>query len=62
MTSTLTPEDDLTTVSDNLARLLARRRELLPSADDAYVLSELTSIERQITSELIGGPAYDLAA
>jgi hypothetical protein len=62
MTSLIKPEAGLPEAADHLAKLMARRRELLPEADDAYVLSELTSIERQIVAARFGGPAYDLAA
>lgn len=62
MTSALKPEDDRPEVADNLAKLIQRRGELLPAADDAHVLSELTSIEQRIKAIRTGGPAYDLAA
>ncbi len=62
MTSAMKPEADRTEVADHLAMLLQRRGELLPAADDAHVLSELTSLERQIRAARTGTLAYDLAA
>jgi hypothetical protein len=62
MTSATKPEADQSEVADHLAKLIQRRGELLPTADDAYVLSELTSIEQRIKAVRTGGPAYDLAA
>jgi hypothetical protein len=61
MTSATTPDGDRSEVDDDLARLLQRRSELLPSADDAQVLSELTTIERRISAARTGARAYDLA-
>ncbi|HET8980144.1 MAG TPA: hypothetical protein VFN87_18470 [Solirubrobacteraceae bacterium] len=62
MTSVMKPEADQSEVADHLAQLIRRRGELLPAADDAHVLSELTSIQRQINAARTGIPAYDLAA
>jgi hypothetical protein len=62
MTSSRNTEADRTEVANNLAQLIARRLELLPSADDAHVLSELTTIERRIRAAHTGAPAYDLLA
>jgi hypothetical protein len=62
MTSAMKPEADQSEVADHLAKLMQRRGELLPAADDAHVLSELTSIERRITAARTGACAYDLAA
>ncbi|HWE11615.1 MAG TPA: hypothetical protein VG325_19870 [Solirubrobacteraceae bacterium] len=62
MTSAMKPEADQSEVADHLAELIQRRGELLPAADDAHVLSELTSIERRIKAARTGAPAYDLAA
>jgi hypothetical protein len=62
MTSVMKPEADQSAVADHLAKLIQRRGELLPTADDAYVLSELTSIEQRIKAVRTGGLAYDLAA
>ena len=62
MTSSSHTEADRTEVADNLDELIQRRRELLPAADDAHVLSELTTIERRIRAAHTGAPAYDLAA
>jgi hypothetical protein len=62
MTSLMKPEADRSEVADHLAKLIQRRGELIPAADDAYVLSELTSIEQQIRAARMGVPAYDLAA
>lgn len=62
MTSAMKPEADQFEVADHLAKLIQRRGELLPAADDAYVLSELTSIERRITAARTGALAYDVAA
>lgn len=62
MTSEKKPEADQSEVADHLAKLIARRGELLPEADDAHVLSELTSIERRINAARTGALAYDLAA
>ena len=62
MTSAMKPEADQSEVADQLATLIQRRRELLPAADDAHVLSELTSIERRINAARTGTLAYDLAA
>lgn len=53
---------DQSEVADRLAELLARRAELLPAADDPYVLSELTSIEQRIMAARTGVAAYELAA
>jgi hypothetical protein len=62
MTSAMKPEADQSEVADHLAKLIQRRGELLPAADDAHVLSELTSIERRINAARMGALAYDLAA
>lgn len=63
MTSAFHTEADRTEVADSLVDLLLqRRRELLSSADDPYVLSELTSIDRRIAAARTGELAYDLAA
>lgn len=62
MTSETKPEADQSEVADHLAELIKRRGELLPAADDAHVLSELTSIERRISAAMTGARAYDLAA
>jgi hypothetical protein len=62
MTSVLKPEADQTEVADYLAQLIQRRRELLPAADDAHVLSELTSIDQRIRAAQTGARTYDLAA
>lgn len=62
MTSAMKPKADQSEVADHLAKLIQRRGELLPAADDAHVLSELTSIERRIKSAQTGAVAYDLAA
>jgi hypothetical protein len=62
MTSAMKPEADHSEVADHLAKLIQRRGELLPAADDAHVLSELTSLEQQITAARTGELAYDLAA
>jgi hypothetical protein len=62
MTSAMKPEADRSEVADHLAQLIQRRGELLPAADDAHVLSELTSIEQRITAARTGTPAHDLAA
>jgi hypothetical protein len=62
MTSATKPVADQSEVADRLAQLIQRRGELLQAADDAYVLSELTSIERRIKAARTGGLAYDLAA
>jgi hypothetical protein len=62
MTSLMKPEADQSEVADHLAELIQRRRELLPAADDAHVLSELTSIDRRIRAAQTGALAYDLAA
>jgi hypothetical protein len=62
MTSATKPEADRSEVADRLAKLIQRRGELLPAADDAHVLSELTSIDRRIKAVRTGGLAYDLAA
>ena len=48
MTSVMKPQSDQSEVADHLATLIQRRGELLPSADDPHVLSELTSIDRRI--------------
>ncbi len=56
------PEADQPEVADHLAKLMQRRGELLPAADDANVLGELTSIERRINAARTGALAYDLAA
>jgi hypothetical protein len=61
MTSATTPDGDRSEVDDDLARLLQRRSELLSAADDAHVLSELTTIERRISAARTGARAYDLA-
>ncbi len=62
MTSAMKPKADQSEVADHLAKLIQRRGELLPAADDAHVLSELTSIERRIKEAQTGAVAYDLAA
>jgi hypothetical protein len=62
MTSVTKPETDRSEVADHLAKLIQRRGELIPAADDAYCLSELTSIEQQIRAARTGASAYDLAA
>ena len=62
MTSAIKTEADQPEVADHLAKLIQRRGELLPAADDAHVLSELTTIERRISAIRTGLPAYDLAA
>jgi hypothetical protein len=62
MTSATKPKADRSEVAEHLAKLIQRRGELLPAADDAYVLSELTSIEQQIAATRTGTPVYDLAA
>jgi hypothetical protein len=62
MTSEMKPEADQSEVADQLAKLIQRRGELLPAADDAHVLSELTSIEQRIRAASTGALAYDLAA
>ncbi len=62
MTSAMKPKADQSEVADHLAKLIQRRGELLPAADDAHVLSELTSIERRIKAAETGGVAYDVAA
>lgn len=62
MTSAITTEGDQTEVADHLAKLIQRRSELLPAADDAHVLSELTSIDQRIRAAQTGALAYDLAA
>ena len=62
MTSATKPEADQSEVAEHLAKLIQRRGELLPAADDAHVLSELTSIEQRIKAARTGLPAYDLAA
>jgi hypothetical protein len=62
MTSATKPEADRSEVADRLAELIQRRGELLPAADDAHVLSELTSIDQRIRAVRTGGLAYDLAA
>lgn len=62
MTSPMKPEADQPEVADHLAKLMQRRGELLPAADDAHVLSELTSIEQRIKAARTGARAYDLAA
>jgi hypothetical protein len=62
MTSTMKPEADRPEVADHLAKLIQRRGELLPAADDAHVLSELTSIEQRINAARTGALAHDLAA
>jgi hypothetical protein len=62
MTSEMKPEADQSEVADQLAKLIQRRGELLPAADDAHVLSELTSIEQRIRAAHTGALAYDLAA
>jgi hypothetical protein len=62
MTSQSNSPADRPEVADRLAQLLQRRAELLPAADDPYVLSELTSIEQRIMAARTGAPAYDLAA
>jgi hypothetical protein len=62
MTSETKPEADRPRITAHLAELIKRRGELLPEADDAHVLSELTSIDRQIREVSTGARAYDLAA
>jgi hypothetical protein len=62
MTSVIHPEADQSEVADRLAKLIQRRSELLPAADDAHVLSELTSIDQRIRAARMGVHAYDLAA
>ena len=62
MTSAITTEADRPEVANHLAALIQRRSELLPAADDAHILSELTTIERRIAAARTGLPAYDLAA
>jgi hypothetical protein len=62
MTSSLKPQADQSEVANHLAKLIQRRGELLPAADDAHVLSELTSIQQRITAVMTGARAYDLAA
>ncbi|HEX4009451.1 MAG TPA: hypothetical protein VHX62_05565 [Solirubrobacteraceae bacterium] len=62
MTSVRNSPADRPEVADRLAQLLQRRLELLPAADDPYVLSELTSIEQRIMAARTGVPVYDLAA
>ena len=62
MTSAIKPEADRSEVADDLAALIRRRAELLPAADDAHVLSELTSIQRRIEAVRSGRLAYDPAA
>ena len=62
MTSAMKPEADQSEVADHLAKLIQRRGELLPAADDAHVLSELTTIERRIMAATTGALAYDVAA
>jgi hypothetical protein len=62
MTSLTKPEADQSEVAEILAQLIQRRGELLPAADDAHVLSELTSIEQRIKAARTGARAYDLAA
>jgi hypothetical protein len=62
MTSAMKPVADRSEVADHLAKLIKRRGELLPAADDAYALSELTSIEQRIKAARTGELAYDLAA
>ena len=62
MTSAMKPGTDRSEVADHLAKLIQRRSELLPAADDAHVLSELTTVERRITAIRTGAPAYDVAA
>jgi hypothetical protein len=62
MTSAMKPEADPSEVAEHLAKLIQRRGELLPAADDAHVLSELTSIQQRITAVMTGARAYDLAA
>lgn len=62
MTSVMKTEANRAEVGDHLAELIRRRGELLPSADDAHVLSELTSLERRIRAASTGALAYDLAA
>lgn len=57
----MTPEVERSEIGDQLALLLQRRSELLPAADDAHVLSELTTIERRISAAQTGARAYDLA-
>ena len=62
MTSATMTEADRAEVANHLATLIQRRVELLPAADDAHSLSELTTIERRIAAVRTGLPAYDLAA
>ena len=62
MTSATKPEADQSEVADHLAKLIQRRGELLPAADDAHVLSELTSIAQRIKAARTGTLAYDVAA
>ena len=62
MTSSTKYQADQSGAADDLAKLIQRRGELLSSADDAHVLSELTSIDRRINAVRTGAPAYDLAA
>jgi hypothetical protein len=62
MTSVTNPEAETAEVADHLAQLIQRRRELLPAADDAEVLSELTSIDQRIRAARTGALAYELAA
>jgi hypothetical protein len=62
MTSVIQPEADQSEVADHLAKLFQRRSELLPAADDAHVLSELTSIDQRIRATRMGVTAYNLAA
>jgi hypothetical protein len=56
------PVADRSEVADHLAKLIQRRAELQPAADDAYVLNELTTIDQRIKAARTGGLAYDLAA
>lgn len=62
MTSTPQPQASRPEVADHLATLVQRRGELLSAADDAHVLSELTSLERRIAAARTGTLAYDLVA
>jgi hypothetical protein len=62
MTSAMKPETERSEIADHLVKLIQRRGELLPAADDPYVLSELTTIEQRIRASRTGGLAYDLAA
>jgi len=62
MTSAMKPEADQSEVADHLAKLIQRRGELLPAADDAYVMSELTSIERRIKAPGRAPSRTDVAA